>query len=204
MYMILMDQDQPNATSARSVDHPRNCVRTAAAVVTSASTVYGDAHEQQLESWDLTSEFAWLAGPADFHSSLTLDWVATQRQGSGTSPSLVADLGRVSGEASTIDANPENRRVVDIQQDEEGHDRAAGGLTESSNAVQVVAPVRKKRRGFSLSKLFSSKSKTVSQGGRSSHSQLCMDDLKVTATGEISMKICFVGDGGTGKTCFLM
>lgn len=204
MYMILVDQNQPDAINARSVDHLRNCVRTAATVVTSASTMHAnDTHEQQLESWDLTSEFGWLSGLDNTHSSLTLDWVANQRQDSGSSPTLAANLGRVPEDTSTVNATPDNGRLVHSQDDEEDHGPTTVESIDS-DAAPIVAPGEKKRRSFSLTKLFSSRSKTVSPGGRSSRSQLCMDDLKISAAGEIRMKICFVGDGACGKTCFLM
>jgi hypothetical protein len=76
--MILNRRQETDNTS---VIHLQRCVRTAATVVASASTVRGDdIVDESIETSDVMSEFGWLMddlAPSD----LTLDWVASLGDG---------------------------------------------------------------------------------------------------------------------------
>ncbi|ORY12913.1 hypothetical protein BCR34DRAFT_600219 [Clohesyomyces aquaticus] len=73
--MAFKGQSGSTGTGAASVEHLRDCVRTAATVVTSASTVLDEGNEN---AWDVTSEFGWLELNSSAQNDLTLDWIESQ------------------------------------------------------------------------------------------------------------------------------
>ena len=94
--------------------------------------------------------------------------------------------------ASPTISSPELGRLADLDSRED--------LSGDEDTVKDT-PI-KKRRNFSLSQLLSprSRSKTTSRNT----GPLCKDDLKISGGGQVMMKWTFVGDGASGKTCFLL
>jgi hypothetical protein len=196
--------------------------------VTSASTVQAEAlDDPSVDTWDISSEFGWLTNDADFHSSLTLNWIASQNPESA-SPEVQSQGSHVT-EAQQDLAEPSVSTTVSLRSPQVDVVSSMGG-TEADRDVapqptvskieespdtrgEVLSsdhsadgPRKKKRRNLSLSKLLFLRSKEdSSSGAKNAHSSsLCMDQLKISDKGMIRLKLVFVGDGACGKTCFLM
>jgi hypothetical protein len=213
LHMILLDRTSSGGSGTASVNHLRNCVKTAATVVTSASTIYAaETQDQDTNDWDFTSEFGWLTGESDFHSNLTLNWVVSQSQDqlAGQANPVALDITPGSpSQASTPEdaASPSADTVTNTIETVESSDLSALVMTTEADSAQgnvLQAKVERKRRNFSISRLFSPRHKQMNNAPRNSNKQLCMDDLKFGSTGEVPLKINFVGDGACGKTCFLV
>jgi hypothetical protein len=226
--MVLNDRNNRNGSTNTSVRHLQTCVKTAATIVTSASTVQAEAlDDPSVDTWDISSEFGWLTNDADFHSSLTLNWIASQTTESA-SPEVQSQASHVTETQQALAEPPVSLAVSprSLQVD-------AVNATDGTEADRDVAPQpivsmiedspdtsgeavsydrsadgrrKKKRRNLSLSKLLFLRSKEgSSNGGKNAHSSsLCMDQLKISDKGMIRLKLVFVGDGACGKTCFLM
>jgi hypothetical protein len=222
--MILNGRQETDNTS---VIHLQRCVRTAATVVASASTVRGDdIVDEYMETSDAMSNFGWLMddlAPSD----LTLNWVASLGDGrqistrlntltipepsanvTGSpsasqytpSPSSPPALSPTLSHARKTSTSSFNLASPIMSGSELEDDDSQGSLSGEDETTNINAV--KKRRNFSLSSLLSPriKAKTVSRKKR----LLCKDDLKINSAGQVMTKWTFFGDGACGKTCFLM
>jgi hypothetical protein len=229
---ILKDRNKSSGTSTDivSVKHLQRCVRTAATMVTSASTaIMGDEmRERDEESWDVASELEWLQDAFADHTDLTLNWVASQSaEHPVPNASLVRDNGTYNRLITSIDqtppfsmVDPADRPVATLRE----RYRAIENVTDDSSSTdtgdedqttnipintEATLPKtsRKGRRNFSLSRLLSPRPKEVVETPNLSTSEsrsLCMNNLLITESGQVRIKFTLVGDGACGKTCFLM
>ncbi|KAF2796057.1 hypothetical protein K505DRAFT_4945 [Melanomma pulvis-pyrius CBS 109.77] len=166
------------ASNTVSVQHLREIVRTAATVVTSASTVFVDeSTDQAAESWELPPNFGMQQNDIGSHADLILEWVDTQspdqsalsipRSNDSTDPRmsspLPSPLPRSASPASIY---------VDALQDHEFDTFELPQLPPAQNedvskanddATTHDAPIdrksKKKRKNFSLSRIFSPRPK---------------------------------------------
>ncbi|CAN9143710.1 unnamed protein product [Alternaria sp. RS040] len=229
--MILNRRQETDNTS---VIHLQRCVKTAATVVASASTVRGDdIVDESMETSDVMSECGWLMddlAPSD----LTLDWVAS-----------LGDGRQASSRWNTLTGIPEPSANVTGSP-------SASQYTPSPNSPPALSPTHSHARQTSTGS-FNLASPTMptlsspelgqlgdddSQGSLSREDEtpninavkkrrdfslssllsprikaktvsrkarlLRKDDLKINSAGQIMTKRTFVGDGACGKTCFLM
>jgi hypothetical protein len=222
--IILTERHKSSPTGAASVTHLQNTVRTAATVVTSASTVFADeTNDESLEPWDLNPDVKSVQMDYANSSDLTLDWVASQStarsvsrkplprsNGDGEHQSNLRVSPPWSLPASPVVANMDGLRSKEADMSVPPQSPSLQ-VTDTSNELEKVAaqdaPMeqtpRKKR--FSLSRLLLT---TVSPQPRDREktqpTPLCMNYLHITPTGKVFIKLTFVGDGAAGKTCFLM
>lgn len=231
--IMLNGRNKSNGTGAGngivSVKHLQNCVRTAATMVTSASTamIEDEMRERNDESWDIASELGWFQDAFAAHADLTLDWVASQSAEQPVSnTSLARDHGIPNHLISSQDTSPPSSpvhpvdRPVATSRDTEPITRTANDSSSTdvrdedqtpriTTNAEAALPVtsHKKRRNFSLSRLLSPRPKEVVKSHSLSEHEascLCMNDISITESGGVRIKITFVGDGACGKTCFLM
>jgi hypothetical protein len=227
--MILTDR---RSTDNASIHHLQHFARTAATVVSFASTVAeDDSFDEYAETLDAVSECDWFVS-VSASSELTLDWVPSLHSRptvSSNVPARSPDHGtnaRDRSLASRYTPTPYSPHDVGLthghtRQTNEGSITLTPLIRSSLDAGRVVRfasqqsflggdetaknTVIRKCRSFS-SKLLSPriKSKTTirSREPSPSVSPLCKDDLKMNSAGQVMPKWTFLGDRACGKTLF--
>ncbi|CAN9208366.1 unnamed protein product [Alternaria alternata] len=199
--MILNRRQETDNTS---VIHLQRCVRTAATVVASASTVRGDdIVDESMETSDASSRWNTLTGIPEPSANVTGSPSASQYTLSPNSPPALSPTHSHARQTSTGSFNLASPTMPTLSSPELGQlgdDDFQGSLSREDETPNINAV--KKRRDFSLSSLLSPriKAKTVSRKAR----LLRKDDLKINSAVQIMTKRTFVSDGACGKTCFLI
>ncbi|KAK2592723.1 hypothetical protein QQS21_009566 [Conoideocrella luteorostrata] len=225
-------KQRPNSNA--SVRHLKDCVQSAAKIVSSASTVMSEkVGDSSGDNWDFASEFGdWFNSDLN---DLTLRWIQSQEDDS-RSPAGIFDKRPSKWAPSPSPPEPVPSKIW-IKEFSDDHDLGKKGLmvdngrpgddklAKSPVDTETPAPVtttispkgaaaekarRRKSKSLSVSSIFASRPKSRNADTESNSQKrrgndaMVIKDLSVNSMGSVPIKFCFVGDGACGKTCFMI